>query len=96
MFGGCGNRDSGLVTAKLKSNNSGTITYPQQNCTGRLSVLKQSGRVLTLRETIVKGQCAKGGAIQLTQWDYRTLWSAWYGAGVAEPAWSGYLLLGGR
>jgi hypothetical protein len=84
------------VTAKLKSNNSGTITYSQPSCTGRLAFLKQSGRVLTLRETILKGQCPRGGAIQLTQIDYRTLWAAWYGVGVADPVWSGYVLLGGR
>ena len=84
------------VTAKLKSNNSGTISYPQQKCTGKLAFLKQSGRVLTLRETIVKGVCPKGGAIQLSQIDYRTVWFAWYGTGAADPAWSGYLALGGR
>jgi hypothetical protein len=84
------------VTAKLKSNNSGTIAYTQQKCTAKLAFLKQSGRVLTLRETILKGQCPKGGAIQLSQIDYRTLWLAWYGPGAADPAWSGYLALGGR
>ena len=84
------------VTAKLKSNNSGTIVYAQQKCAGKLAFLKQSGRVLTLRETIGKGQCPKGGAIQLSQIDFRTVWFAWYAAGVSEPAWSGYLALGGR
>jgi hypothetical protein len=84
------------LTAKLKSNNSGTITYTAQKCTGRLAFLKQSGRVLTLRETILKGQCPKGGSIQLTQIDFRTLWLEWHSPSVAEPAWAGYVLLGGR
>jgi len=26
----------------------------------------------------------------------RRVWFAWYAAGVAEPAWSGYLALGGH
>lgn len=84
------------VTGKLKSKNSGTISYPLQKCTGKLSFLKQSGRVLTLRETIAKGNCPKGGAIVLSQIDFRTVWFEWYGTGVAEPTWSGYLALGGR
>ena len=84
------------LTAKLKSNNSGTISYGQPKCTGRLAFLKQSGRVLTLRETIQKGTCLKGGAIQLTQIDFRTLWFAWYGTGATDPVWTGYVLLGGR
>ena len=84
------------VTAKVKSNNSGTIAYTAQKCTGKLAFLQQSGRVLTLRETILKGQCPKGGSIQLTQIDFRTLWAAWYAPGIADPAWTGYLLLGGR
>ena len=84
------------LTTNLKSNNAGTITYTPPNCTGKLAFLKQSGRVLTLRETILKGHCPKGGSIQLTQIDFRTLWVEWYSPGVAEPAWTGYLLLGGR
>lgn len=84
------------VAAKLKSKNSGTISYPLQKCTGKLSFLKQSGRTLTLRETISKGACPKDGAIVLSQIDFRTLWFEWYAAGVADPAWSGYLALGGR
>jgi hypothetical protein len=84
------------VTAKLKSNNSGTIVYTAQKCTGKLAFLKQSGRVLTLRETILKGSCPKGGSIQLSQIDFRTLWAAWYAPGIADPVWTGYLLLGGR
>ena len=84
------------VTAKVKSNNSGTIVYTQQKCTGRLAFLQQSGRVLTLRETITKGTCAKGGSIQLTWWAFQQLWVAWYSPGIAEPAWSGYVTLGGR
>ena len=83
------------LTTKLKSNNSGTIVYTAQKCTGKLAFLQQSGRVLTLRETIVKGSCPKGGSIQLTQWGFRELWAAWYSPGVADPAWSGYLTLGG-
>ena len=84
------------VTAKYRSNNSGTITYPAQRCSGKLAFLKQSGRVLTLRESIIKGTCAKGGSIQLTQVMYSQLWVAWYAPGVADPAWSGYVTLGGR
>ncbi len=84
------------VTAKLKSKSSGTIVYPQQKGTGKLAFLKQSGRVLTLRETILRGKCSKGGAIQLSQIDYRTVWFAWYGTGAADPAWGGYLAPGGR
>ena len=84
------------LTAKLKSNNSGTIVYTQQKCTAKLAFLKQSGRVLTLRESILRGQCPKGGSIQLTQMDFRTLWFAWYSPGVADPALTGYVLLGGH
>ena len=84
------------LTTKLKSNNSGTIVYSSPRCTGKLAFLKQSGRVLTLRESILAGPCAKGGSIALTQWDFRTLWAAWYGVGAADPVWSGYVLLGGR
>lgn len=84
------------LTKKLKSNNSGTIVYTAQKCSGKLAFLQLSGRVLTLRETILKGACPKGGSIQLTQMDFRTLWAAWYSPGVADPVWSGYILLGGR
>ena len=84
------------ITKKLKSNNSGTISYPRYNCTGKLAFLKQSGRVLTLRETITKGACAKGGTISLLQQDFRTLWLEWYATGAPAPTWSGYVLLGGR
>lgn len=84
------------LTTKLKSNNSGTVAYGTPKCTGRLAFLKQSGRVLTLRETITRGTCTRGGAIQLTQIDFRTLWLEWWGTGATEATWKGYVTLGGR
>lgn len=84
------------VSAKLRSNNSGSIAYASPACAGRLAYLKQSGRVLTLRETIVKGSCPKGGAVVLMQMDYRTLWLEWHGLAGTPPVWTGYLTLGGR
>ena len=83
------------LTPKLKSNNSGTIVWSQPRCTGKLAFLKQSGRMLTLRETILSGPCPKGGAITLTQIDFRTVYFEWTGA-APGPSWRGYLALGGR
>lgn len=83
------------LTAKLRSNDSGTIVWSQPRCNGKLAFLKQSGRMLTLRETILRGSCPKGGAISLTQIDFRTVYFEWSGSPPA-PAWRGYLALGGR
>ena len=82
------------IGAQLKSNNSGTVVYTSPACTGKLAFLKQSGRVLTLRETIVKGSCAKG-SLTLHQIDFRTLYFEWYGTGATSAALVGFLALGG-
>ena len=83
------------IGARLKSNNSGTVVYTSPACTGKLAFLKQSGRVLTLRETITKGSCPKGGSLTLHQIDFRTLYFEWYGKGASSASLVGFLALGG-
>ena len=83
------------IGAKLRSNSSGTVVYTKPACTGKLSFLKQSGRVLTLRETITKGSCPKGGSLTLHQIDFRTLYFEWYGTDASSASLMGFLALGG-
>ena len=83
------------VGPKVKSNNSGSVVYASPACTGKLAFLKQSGRVLTLRETITKGSCPNGGSLVLHQIDFRTLYVEWWGTGASSASFVGYLALGG-
>ncbi len=82
---------------KVKSANAGTISYAGTlKCSGKLAYLKSSGRVLTLRETVKSGACARGGSVVVMQQDFRTLYFEWYGQAATEPTLTGFLALGGR